>query len=118
MSLLRSKTNDLLGWLKLRYRGCFRVANGGTVRKQRRESRKGAAGRGVQARLGRYGIDRERTYACWDALVRSLRFEETRMARYLASGLDERDGRGQEEEKVKKDEGGRPKGGCSPVSST
>lgn len=47
-----------------------------------------------------------------------LRFEETRMVRYLASSLVERDGRGQEEEKVKKDEGGRPKGGCSPVSST
>lgn len=28
MPRLRSKTNDLLGWLKLRYRGCFRVANG------------------------------------------------------------------------------------------
>lgn len=69
MPRLRSKTNDLLGWLKLRYCGCFRVANGGTVRKQRRESRKGG-GRG-QARLGRYRIDRERTYACGSALVRS-----------------------------------------------
>lgn len=47
-----------------------------------------------------------------------LHFEETRMVRYLASRLDEREGQGQEEEKVKEDEEGRPRGGCSPVSST
>lgn len=47
-----------------------------------------------------------------------LHFEETRMVRYLSSRLDEREGRGQEEEKVKEDWGGRPRGGCSPVSST
>lgn len=35
-----------------------------------------------------------------------LRFEETRIARYLASRLVEREGQGQEEEKVKEDEGG------------
>lgn len=40
------------------------------VRKQRRESRKGEEREG-QARLGRYEIDRERTYACKGASVRS-----------------------------------------------
>lgn len=53
MPRLRSKTNDLLGWLKLRYRGCFRVANGGAVQKQRRESR-------VAVGLGREGEQREK----------------------------------------------------------
>lgn len=42
-----SKTNDLLGWLKLRYRGCFRVANGSAVRTQRRESREEGGRRGT-----------------------------------------------------------------------
>lgn len=66
MPRLRSKTNDLLGWLKLRYRGCFRVANGGAVQKQRRESpcssEVGGRGDAVrETRKGCYEIDRERT---------------------------------------------------------
>lgn len=118
MLRLRSKTNDLLGWLKLRYCGCFRVANGGMVRKQRRESRKGEK-RGGGASETRALRDwpreniRVQGHPC-----EKLHFEETRMTRYLSSRLDEREGRGQEKEKVKEDWGGRPRGGCSPVSST
>lgn len=39
-------------------------SNGGNLVKEKGEE-------GRQARLGRYGIDRERTYACRGALVRS-----------------------------------------------
>jgi len=68
-------------------------------------------GKRADKTVERYGIDRERTYACRKRPCEMLHFEGTRM-RYLASRLDEREG------KVKEDKGGEPTEGCSLVSST
>lgn len=119
MPRLRSKTNDLLGWLKLRYRGCFRVANGGAVQKQEGISYSDGGQWEKRERDVTRLTEREHTRAgalLWETALRRDKGEGERV-RYLA--WNERDER-------RKDEGGRGreresaagKRGCSPVSST